>query len=100
MNLFRRRCCCGFLVIVLRLNLAFGGGGGSGWCDGERDRGAETGAGEFCGKTLQWRDFDWRSYVEKDWREEVDAPDPTLRFGVDLRRSIDIGAVREVPDNR
>ena len=101
MNLFRRRCCCGFLVIVLRLNLAFGGGGsGSGWCDDERDRGAEIGAGEFCGKTLQWRDFDWRSYVEKDWREEVDAPDPTLRFGVDLRRSIDIGAVREVPDNR
>ena len=99
MNLFR----CGFLVIVLRLNLAFGGGGsGSGWCDDERDqdRGAETGAGEFCGKKLQWRDFDWRSYVEKDWREEVDAPDPTLRFGVDLRRSIDIGAVREVPDNR
>ena len=80
---------------MLRLNLAFGGG--SGWCDDERDEGAEV---EFCGKKLEWLDFDWRSYVEKDWREEVDAQDPTLRFGVDLRRSIDIGAVREVPDNR
>ena len=89
MNLFR----CGFLVIVLRLNLAFGSGG----CDDSRD-GGET--GEFCGKKVDWRDFDWKKYVEKDWREEIDAPDPTLRFGVNLRRSIEIGAVREVPDNR
>ena len=51
-------------------------------------------------KKVEWREFDWKAYVGKDWIEEVDAADPTLRFGVDLKRSIEIGAVRNVPDNR
>ncbi len=44
--------------------------------------------------------FDWRAYVEKDWREEEDAADPTDRFGINLRNSIDVGVNRTVPDNR
>ena len=92
MNLFRRWCLCGPLVIVLRFNFALGS---SGACD------VKSGDGDgYCGTKVDWRDFDWRAYVGKDWREEVDAPDPTLRFGVNLKRSIEIGAVREVPDNR
>ena len=80
--------------------MAFGSGRG---CDGERvggDGGGGETTGEFCGKKVEWRDFEWKAYVEKDWREEVDAADPTLRFGIDLKRSIEVGAVREVPDNR
>ena len=95
MNLFRRWCFCGPLVIVLRFNLVFG----SGVCDVKSEDG-DGKKGEYCRKKVDWRDFDWRAYVGKDWREEVDAPDPTLRFGVNLKRSIEIGALREVPDNR
>ena len=72
---------------------------GSGACDVKTDDG-DGKKDEHCTKKVDWRDFDWRAYVGKDWREEVDAPDPTLRFGVNLKRSIEIGAVREVPDNR
>ena len=96
MNLFGRRSCCGLLVIVLRLNLAFG----SGWCGDKSDGGGDDTTRQFCRKKVNWRDFDWEAYVEKDWKEEVDAEDPTLRFGVNLKRSIEVGAVREVPDNR
>ena len=96
MNLFRRWCFCGpLVVIVLRFNLALG----SGACDVKSDDGDRK-KDEHCTKKVDWRDFDWRAYVGKDWREEVDAQDPTLRFGVNLKRSIEIGAVREVPDNR
>ena len=85
---------CGFLSMVALLNLAFGSD-----CDQK--------VVDFCSESdkiekekVEWREFDWKAYVEKDWIEEVDAADPTLRFGVDLRRSIEIGAVRNVPDNR
>jgi hypothetical protein len=51
-------------------------------------------------KKVSWRDFDWKAYIERDWNEAEDAEDPTKRFGIDLRKSIEIGAHRKVPDFR
>ena len=49
---------------------------------------------------IPWQDFDWRTYVEKDWKPATDELDPVSRFGIHLRKSIDIGVHRDIPTYR
>ncbi len=54
-------------------------------------------------KGIPWHDFDWKTYIAKDWDEEADSADPTARFGIDLRASIALGVNRTrtgTPDHR
>ena len=48
---------------------------------------------------LNWYDFDWKTYIEKDLTQE-DVKEPEKRFGLNLVQSIKIGVNRTMPDNR
>ena len=48
---------------------------------------------------MNWFDFDWKKYIEKDVKNE-DYQNPMDRFGIHLLNSVKIGVNRTVPDNR
>ena len=69
-------------------------------CDNEEEDKARGVCSKKPEPEIHWRDFDWKTYVEKDWQPEVDTADPVSRFGIHLRNSIDIGVDREIPEYR
>ena len=50
--------------------------------------------------TVPWHEFDWKGYVAKDWKPDLDEDDPVSRFGIHLKNSIELGVNRTIPENR